>query len=526
MKTRKMTLSGILLCASICFISCGKDNETFSAGGNIDTSGNGNNNTQIQETAYAFPGAEGAGRNTTGGRGGKIYYVTSLNDELSDNTTLRYALSRNEPRIIIFKISGTIKLKKELSIENGDVTIAGQTAPGDGICLAGYPVMIKADNVIIRYMRFRLGDAQMKEDIAAGKIDPTYADGADAFGGTKRKNIMIDHCSVSWCVDECASFYDNTNFTMQWCLISESLRLSLHSKEAHGYGGIWGGKNASFHHNLLAHHDSRNPRFNGSRMSALPDLEKVDFRNNVIYNWRGNSSYAGEGGSYNLVNNYYKPGPATEKSSATVKYRIFAPNADLGEYSNGQMSGQWGTFYINGNYMGATTSTAQEANNVCNDNWIGVHPDERNYSLTGGTISSIKSSVMFTDMGDATEVTTHSAENAYTRVCEYAGCSLVRDAVDKRIINEVKNGTATYSGANYPGIIDSQETVGGWPTLNSTEPPVDTDGDGTPDEWEKQVGLNPNSYNNPNAHTLSSGYTDIEVYLNSLVETITEAQNK
>lgn len=187
MKTRKMTLSGILLCASICFISCGKDNETFSAGGNIDTSGNGNNNTQIQETAYAFPGAEGAGRNTTGGRGGKIYYVTSLNDELSDNTTLRYALSRNEPRIIIFKISGTIKLKKELSIENGDVTIAGQTAPGDGICLAGYPVMIKADNVIIRYMRFRLGDAQMKEDIAAGKIDPTYADGADAFGGTKRK---------------------------------------------------------------------------------------------------------------------------------------------------------------------------------------------------------------------------------------------------------------------------------------------------------------------------------------------------
>ena len=190
------------------------------------------------------------------------------------------------------------------------------------------------------------------------------------------------------------------------------------------------------------------------------------------------------------------------------------------------MSGQWGTFYINGNYMGATTSTAQEANNVCNDNWIGVHPDERNYSLPGGTISSIKSSVMFTDMGDATEVTTHSAENAYTRVCEYAGCSLVRDAVDKRIINEVKNGTATYSGANYPGIIDSQETVGGWPTLNSTEPPVDTDGDGMPDEWEKQVGLNPNSYNNPNAHTLSSGYTDIEVYLNSLVETITEAQNK
>ena len=463
-----------------------------------------------EDRVISFPGAEGHGRYTTGGRGGKVYHVTSLEDDGSQGT-LRWALKQNGPKTIVFDVAGTIHLKSELRTGKDHLTIAGQTSPG-GICLADYGFSINSNNVIIRFLRFRPGEASGKEP--------------DGLGGCDKKDIMVDHCSVSWCVDECASFYDNTNFTMQWCLISESLRLSLHSKEAHGYGGLWGGKNASFHHNLLAHHDSRNPRFNGSRMSALPDLEKVDFRNNVIYNWRGNSSYAGEGGSYNLVNNYYKPGPATEKSSATVKYRIFAPNADLGEYSNGQMSGQWGTFYINGNYMGATTSTAQEANNVCNDNWIGVHPDERNYSLPGGTISSIKSSVMFTDMGDATEVTTHSAENAYTRVCEYAGCSLVRDAVDKRIINEVKNGTATYSGANYPGIIDSQETVGGWPTLNSTEPPVDTDGDGMPDEWEKQVGLNPNSYNNPNAHTLSSGYTDIEVYLNSLVETITEAQNK
>lgn len=522
-----MILSGTLtgLCISLCLISCGKDNETFSSGG-IGTPGNGNG-TQVQETAYAFPGAEGAGRNATGGRGGKIYYVTSLNDDLSDNTTLRYALSRTEPRIIIFKISGTIKLKKELAIESGDVTIAGQTAPGDGICLAGYPVMVKADNVIIRYMRFRLGDAQMKEDINTGKIDATYADGADALGGTKRKNIIIDHCSVSWCIDECASFYDNSNFTMQWCLISESLRLSLHSKEAHGYGGIWGGKNASFHHNLLAHHDSRNPRFNGSRMSKLPDLEKVDFRNNVIYNWRGNSSYAGEGGSYNLINNYYKPGPATEKSSTAVKYRIFSPNADLGEYSGGELSGQWGKFYVFGNYMGATSTTSAKASEVRADNWVGIHPNEQNnYPLPTGGISAIKSPVMFTDMGDATSVTTHSAENAYARVCEYAGCSLTRDDVDIRIINEVKTGTATYSRANYPGIIDSQETVGGWPTLNSTTPPVDSDGDGMPDEWEEQNGLNPNSYNNPNAHTLSSGYTDIEVYLNSLVKDITEAQNK
>lgn len=198
-------------------------------------------------------------------------------------------------------------------------------------------------------------------------------------------------------------------------------------------------------------------------MSKLPNLEKVDFRNNVIYNWRGNSSYAGEGGSYNLVNNYYKPGPATEKSSSAVKYRIFSPNADLGEYSGGELSGQWGKFYISGNYMGATSTTSAKASEVCADNWVGIHPDQSNYPLPSGGISSIKSTVMFTDMGDATCVTTHSADKAYIKVCEYAGCSLNRDAVDKRIINEVKNGTTTYKGANYPGIIDSQETVGGWP---------------------------------------------------------------
>jgi len=260
------------------------------------------------EKIPAFPGAEGHGRYTTGGRGGDVYIVTSLEDKLQ-NGTLRYGIEKlSGKRTIIFQVSGTIHLNGDLKIKNGDLTIAGQTAPGDGICLAGYPVFLEADNVIVRFMRFRMGN---KEDVSA--------DGADAFGGRYHRNIMIDHCSMSWCTDECVSFYQNENFTLQWCLISESLRLGGHTKGPHGYGGIWGGMKASFHHNLLAHHDSRNPRL-GPGVNSTKENEIVDMRNNVIYNWCGNSCYGGEAMHVNIVNNFYKPGPATPTGTSKRTY--------------------------------------------------------------------------------------------------------------------------------------------------------------------------------------------------------------
>ncbi len=449
-----------------------------------------------QEGLPAFPGAEGSGKYVTGGRGGRVIYVTTLEDNSSVGS-LRYAINQSGPRIIMFKVGGTIQLKSRLSISKGDVTIAGQTAPGDGITIRDYQVEVKANNVIIRFMRFRMGDETKQE--------------ADALGGRNYQDIIIDHCSMSWSTDECVSFYGNENFTMQWCLASESLRISVHGKGKHGYGGIWGGEKASFHHNLLAHHDSRNPRFCGSRYTNRPDDEIVDFRNNVLYNWGANTIYAAEGGTYNLINNYYKAGPASSNKS-----RIIQPYADDGK--NQQPMGIYGKFYIDGNYMTASTT-------VTNNNWQGVNMHSSFSSRAPGvTLNDLKSDTEFTHA----PITTHSAEKAYEKVVNYCGASFKRDAVDIRIINDVTSGTATYmDGGNGSknGLIDSQSAVGGWPVLQTADAPVDSDNDGMPDEWETANNLNPGSDGDAQLTSVDGSYPNLEVYLNSLVSSIIEDQN-
>lgn len=457
----------------------------------------------VVETAYAFPGAEGFGRDVTGGRGGDVIEVTNLND--NGTGSLRAAINTTGTRIIVFRVSGRIVLTSALSIKTGNVTIAGQTAPGDGICISNNTVTVDADNVIIRYIRFRLGDEDKVEN--------------DALNGRNHQNIIIDHCSMSWSVDETASFYDNKNFTMQYCILSESLFHSVHGKGDHGYAGIWGGQNASFHHNLISDHTSRTPRFNGSRYSGKADLELVDFRNNLIYNWGSiNSAYGNEGGNVNMVNNYFKPGPATPGnltvSSATNKrnrifnYTSYYYSTDAAIYPDTLFGGK---MFIDGNFLEGYAD-------VTTDNWTkGVQKDS--YAKAAQLITNAQKTTPFF-FGT---ITTESAQEAYTSVLNNAGATLPkRDAVDARIVNEVKTGVeiygATYAGGQagqISGIIDSQTNVGGWPAYNSVTAPVDTDHDGMPDDWEVAKGLNPNVADN-NKKTLSTGYDNLEVYLNSI----------
>ncbi|MFT3738719.1 MAG: T9SS type A sorting domain-containing protein [Breznakibacter sp.] len=437
----------------------------------------------------AFPGAEGGGMYTTGGRGGNVYFVTSLADTNTGNSTtregtLRWCLAQAGPRTVVFRVAGIIRLTAQLNIPS-NTTIAGQTAPGDGICIADHTTVLNGDNIIVRYIRFRMGDVTNIEN--------------DAFWGRNRQNIIIDRCSMSWSTDECSSFYDNTNFTLQWCILSESLRVSVHNKGSHGYGGIWGGKTASFHHNLLAHHDSRNPRMCGSRYSNSPDLELVDFRNNVIYNWGSNSGYAGEGGSYNFVNNYYKPSTYSGNSA-----RIFQPNADNG--GNNQPEGVWGTFYVSGNYMYGSIT-------VTNDNWQGIHPNPSTKSK-----DELKSTVEFS----VPFVTTHTAEEAYNLVLAGAGASYKRDGTDARVVNEVANRLAPVrasNGTTKGGLIDTQADVGGWDaySYDVSELATDTDRDGMPDAWETAKGLDPNNAADRNT-VAPSGYTYLEEYINGVLD--------
>ena len=445
----------------------------------------------IYSQQLAFPTAEGYGKYSKGGRGGVVYEVTNLND--TGEGSLRAAVEASGARTVVFRVSGNIGLESPLNIRNPYITIAGQTAPGDGICLKNHPLNIYADHVIVRYLRVRPGDGSGED--------------YDAVSSRYTKHIILDHISASWSVDETMSIYHCDSITVQWCIISESMYNSNHVKGSHGFGGIWGANYSTYHHNLLAHHSSRNPRMaSGSGYT--------DYRNNVIFNWGYNSCYGGENqqsgnpkfnfSNFNIVANYYKPGPATQQGE--VSYRIVNPSMrnDVSDF------GRW---YVADNVI--------EGNNaVTTNNWNGgVQPQDGESNL-----QFLRQDKPWPSM----PINQHSAEEAFERVLENAGAILPkRDPIDIRIINETNGGFATYEGDSYKqnkavadkskklGIIDTQKDVGGWPILESTTAPLDTDHDGIPDVWETKNGLNPGNSNDRN-NVGVDGFTMLETYLNSI----------
>ena len=488
--------------------------------------------TEEDGVARAFPGAEGGGMYTTGGRGGKVYHVTTLDDN-NQQGSLRWAVNQSDARTVVFDVAGVIELKSDLKITKGDLTIAGQTAPGDGICLKNYTTNIAADNVIIRFVRFRLGD---EAPWTEAQIKENKADGEDAIWGRYQKNIVLDHCSMSWSIDETASFYANAQMTMQWCIIAESMKsCRLHSKGDHGYGGIWGGKNASFHHNLLAHHQNRTPRFDhqylydGNDVSTDTFRGNVDYRNCVNYNWGpGNSCYGGEGGHFNLVNNYYRKGP----DSNDKKYFI---EADGGYSTKVKENGvevtkyfpyDWPYLYLSDNYNHEYPSGHSSYPDGIY--WKKAYTDY-NLSYDGHAVSTAYS-IKGLDEKDA-YTTTHSASSAMEKVCEYAGASLARDAVDVRVCKDVKDGT----GSIIKNIADVKSKYGSaWPDYSATDEQMakikDSDSDGMPDWFEDQFGLNKNDDPEKNDASLitldkHNRYTNLEMYLHYLVKDIVAGQN-
>lgn len=471
----------------------------------------------------AFPGAEGFGRYATGGRGGTVYHVTTLEDN-NEVGSLRYAVNQKGKRIIVFDVAGTITLKSTLGLKNGDITIAGQTAPGGGICVTGYPFQISANNVIIRYMRFRVGNEN---------VTVNGADGWDGLGSLDQKNIIVDHCSVSWSIDECCSFSGCSNITLQWSLVSQSLVNAGHGKGAHGYGGNWGGSGASYHHNLLAHHGSRTPRL-GPRPTTQKD-ERMDMRNNVIYNFGGNGCYGGEGMNVNIVNNYYKPGPGSP--SGNKAKRIAGIGVRTKEYchdENGNpnayypMMHVWGKYYVDGNVNSAHSD-------VTSDNWTyGIYNQISSGDNDNTFTSATKDSIKLNSPIAYEAVTTHDAKNAYNMVLAFAGASIRRDALDLIMVSDTRNGTASFTGSgNGKGFINTQSDIKysdgtvGLPTLAAGTAETDSDGDGMPDAWETANGLNPSDKADGSTYSLDKFgyYTNVEIYINSIVEDLVKAQN-
>ncbi len=418
---------------------------------------------QAAEPVPAFPGAEGYGAWATGGRGGRVIAVTNLAD--SGPGSLREALEKTrEPRIVVFRVSGYIDLKDRIRLSHGNVTVAGQSAPGGGICLRRYGLALSgARNVIIRHLRIRPGDAADEE--------------MDALTGEDCENVIIDHCSLSWATDETLTMYHNKNTTVQWCVISESLFLSAHHKGAHGYGGIWGGARSTWHHNLLAHHSSRNPRF--ARAES-----PIDYRNNLIYNWGFNSAYGGEESSVNLVANCYVPGPATDKRDRIL-----------------EAAGEKSKWFVEDNLVVGSPGLDR-------DNWQGGVQEPWTDEAGLRLLKSLPSAYL----------TTETAEQAHDSVLEGAGATMPeRDAHDVRVLAEVRSRSARF-GKSYHGggngMIDTPADAGGWPALAPGDALPDKDGDGMPDAWEITHKLNPTNASDGPADEDEDGYTNVEEYLN------------
>jgi DUF1680 family protein len=437
----------------------------------------------LEKQIPAFPGAGGAGANTPGGRGGRVIAVTNLND--SGAGSLRAAVEAEGPRIVIFKTSGIVSLESNLTITNPFLTIAGQSAPGDGICVRGHTTEINTHDVIIRYMRFRRGNIK---------------DRNDALGGYPRGNIIIDHCSTSWGLDENISFYryikemsDGTqrklpaeNVTIQWCISSEALDLNNHA-----FGGTWGGRNGSFHHNLFACNTGRN--------SSIGWGDHIDFRNNVIFNWRHRTVDGGDNSSnINVVANYYTSGPATNDGSS--KHRICRLQ-HLDMLSEFYKPGKW---FVDGNFVDGFPS-------ITNQNWNGGVQFDLDGNPSEDVIKMWIARKRASLPNPVVPIEWQTAEKAYELVLSQSGAILPkRDSVDKRIVDSVRTGKPTVGN----GIIDIPHDVGGWPDYQSEPAPQDTDGDGMPDKWEMTFGLKLTDPSDTISDCDNDGYTNIEEWLN------------
>lgn len=445
---------------------------------------------RMDRVVPAFPGAWGGGMFTTGGRGGRVIAVTSLED--SGPGSLRAALEAEGPRTVVFRVAGTIHLKSDLDIEHGDLTVAGQSAPGDGICIAKGSVNINTRNVILRHLRVRRGN-------------PEGGQGSDNIGGNPIGDIVIDHCSTSWGMDENISLYrymepmpDGSsrkhpvkNLTIQWTISSEAL-----DAKNHAFGGTWGGEDSTFHHNLFASNTARNPSIG---MSG-----EFDFRNNVIFNWRHRTMDGGDETTLaNVINNFYAAGPATNDNMKGVMVRL-SPNV-RNMYSPGKewAPGDWfpktparpGKWYVAGNLM-------RDNDAVTRDNWLGVSGDEEDKFLA-------KVQTPF----EAWPIPQQSALGAFEAVLAKAGATLPRrDSVDRRVVEMVRTGKV----GSGDGIIKHPDDVGGFPELSfeASEVLADSDGDGMPDVWETQHGLDPKKASDGVLDSDKDGYTNLEEYLN------------